>query len=405
MITPFFYRSVIAALIYLLVITLAGCRPETEIPVTRLNSLTKLSQSQYPKFRDDLDRESLKQSIRQSLIYFSRLPETRQFHFGADQVDLEQMRSSLELLLSFFENNTNPGALNAFIRENYLVYRSVGSKETNDMLFTGYYEPSLEGSLTREPDYPHPLFSKPDDLLTVNLRLFSERFKGEGNLTARVNEKNRVVPYYTRKEINEIDDFSERATPVVWVKNRTERFFLEIQGSGRVQLKQGGELRVHYHTKNGHPYRPIGRYLIHAGEITKEAMSMQAIRQWLDKNPERAEDVFNYNPSFVFFKPEESGPLGSIGVQVTPMRSIATDNTLFPKGSLCFMETALPSTQSQEPPEEWKPQSGFVLNQDRGGAIKGPGRVDLFFGHSSYAEYGAGHMKHPGRLYFLVLKP
>ncbi len=166
-------------------------------------------------------------------------------------------------------------------------------------------------------------------------------------------------------------------------------------------------MNVHYSTKNGQPYRAVGSYLIAKGEVAKEDMSMQAIRAWLENNPSRQEELFNYNPSFVFFQKEKGGPFGNINVQLTPLRSIATDYRIFPRGALCFIETQIPDpdTRALEPPDSWKPFSGFVMNQDTGGAIRGSGRGDLFYGNGVYAEFGAGHMKHPGRLFFLVLKP
>jgi membrane-bound lytic murein transglycosylase A len=320
-------------------------------------------------------------------------------------VDTLLVRRSLETLLAYLETAPADADLDGFIRERYKVYESVGAGENRDVLFTGYYEPTVYGSLTPDEVHRYPLFSRPADLLTLNLARFSDRFAGETVLMARVNENNEVVPYYSRKEINEHGNFHTLAEPLVWLSDRTDRFFLEIQGSGRVVLKQGGIMRVHYHTKNGHAYRPIGKYLIDAGEIPREEMSMQAIRRWLTANPHRVDEVFNTNPSFVFFKVEQGGPYGSLGVELTPMRSIATDSSLFPRAGLCFISTQAPRREGESPPDAWEPFTGFVLNQDTGGAIRGAGRADLFCGSDDHAEYAAGHMKHPGRLFFLVLKP
>jgi membrane-bound lytic murein transglycosylase A len=192
---------------------------------------------------------------------------------------------------------------------------------------------------------------------------------------------------------------------VAWVSSLTDRFFLEIQGSGRVELDNGEVLRVHYDGKNGHPYQSIGRYLIDQGEIPKKEMSMQAIRTWLETHPHRREEVFHHNTSFVFFRKEKGGPYGSIGVPLTPLRSIATDRSVFPRGALCFVETRMPSMDAPgTTAEDFTPVSGFVLNQDTGGAIKGPGRVDFFCGNGPWAEHAAGHMNHTGHVYVLVLK-
>jgi membrane-bound lytic murein transglycosylase A len=162
---------------------------------------------------------------------------------------------------------------------------------------------------------------------------------------------------------------------------------------------------VHYAGTNGNAYRSIGRYLIKKNEILKENMSMQAIRTWLEQHPERMDEVLHQNKSVVFFQREQGGPYGSLGVDVTPLRSIATDSKLFPKGALCFAQAQLPDKQTRLPLKAWENAAFFVLNQDTGGAIKGPARADLFCGNGTYAEFTAGHMNTYGKLFFLVLKP
>lgn len=389
------------------VLAAIGCAPKQDLPVTRYTSLEKLSPRQFPVFEDTLDNtEGLVRAIDQSLLYFSRVPGDRVFYFSSDGFSADHLRHSLEVFRDFMTTAPGPGEMDGFIREHFLVYRSNGSivADNDRVLFTGYYEPTVEGSLTRGGGYMYPLYPEPSDMVYVDLSAFSDKYDKEPRLTARVNEHHQVVPYFSRQEINQHPDFEAVAAPIAWLNNRTDRFFLEIQGSGRVVLRDGSCIRVHYHGKNGHPYRSVGRYLIEKGEIEKEAMSMQAIRTWLEQNPDRAEEVFHYNPSFVFFKLEDGGPYGSLGVEVTPLRSIATDRSLFPKGALCFIQTSLPSREGMETPDAWKQVAGFVLNQDTGGAIKGASRVDLFCGNGAYAEYAAGHLNQPGNLYFLVLK-
>ncbi|MCP3943081.1 MAG: murein transglycosylase [Desulfobacteraceae bacterium] len=367
--------------------------------------LIKLLPQNYPNFFDSRSFEGLSRSIDQSLVYFKRVPSARKYTYGKDIFDAGYMIHSMETFQAFLAKNPSMEKLNAWIKNNFLVYKSVGS-DGGQVLFTGYYEPTYEGSLDPTPSYDYPLYSKPSDLLQIDLSRFSKKYKGHKRLSARVNfDTHCVVPYYSRKEINGISTFMDRAVPVVWLKSRVDRFFLEIQGSGRVTLKQGGELRVHYAASNGNAYRSVGRYLIEKNEIAKADMSMQAIRKWLEKNPLRMDEVLQHNGSYVFFKTEEGGPYGSIGVEVTPLRSIATDQKIFPNGGLCFAQTALPNPNTLGSREEWDSVSLFVLNQDTGGAIRGPGRADLFCGNGNYAQFTAGHMNTPGQLYFLVLKP
>jgi membrane-bound lytic murein transglycosylase A len=160
-----------------------------------------------------------------------------------------------------------------------------------------------------------------------------------------------------------------------------------------------------YDTSNGRPYRSIGQLLIEEGKISREAMSMQRIRAYLDENPGDLQRVLNHNPSYIFFKVTPDGPLGFINVRLTPGRSIALDRTLFPPAALAFIATRKPLIDGQGRITAWEDCRRFALNQDTGGAIRGPGRADLFWGSGLEAEIAAGHLKHPGTLYFLVLRP
>ena len=189
------------------------------------------------------------------------------------------------------------------------------------------------------------------------------------------------------------------------VDDRIDLFFLHIQGSGKLYMDNGDSLNVHYNSPNGRPYRSIGKLLIDSGAIAREEMSMQAIKKYLRENPDTVDDILNANPSYVFFNTEKEGPIGSIGVQLTPGRSIATDRRIFPKAALAFIQTRKPLVDGDGLISQWSRFNRFVVNQDTGGAIRGPGRADLFWGNGPYAELAAGYMQHPGMLYFLVLKP
>jgi peptidoglycan lytic transglycosylase A len=376
---------------------------EEEIKITRQNALVAVESSEYPLFKDSLSFKGLSGSLEQSLKYYNKLPKTRTFSFGKTVYSVDHLIKSLEDFSAFLDNKPSDTEIEQYIKEKYSVYKTTGGSEAK-VLFTGYYEPTYKGSLKKTKEFSVPLYTIPDDLLKIDLSQFSDKFKGESSLLARVNKKNQVVPYYERKEINNIDDFGKRAVPLMWLQDRVDRFFLEIQGSGRILLPDNSVVRVHYASKNGRAYRSVGRYLIAKDEIAKENMSMQAIKAWLKDNPDRLDEVLHYNTSFVFFKEEMDGPFGCLGVRVNSMRSIATDTALFPKGALCFIKTQAPSEDNLEFPQGWEDYSGFVFNQDTGGAIKGHLRADLFYGNGEFAEKGAGRMNHRGDLYFLVLK-
>ncbi|MDA3789956.1 MAG: MltA domain-containing protein [Desulfobacula sp.] len=388
----------------------SGCYPGIREEITQFSSLKKLNPETYPLFVDNIEFQGLTASIDNSLLYFNKVPLERKFHYGKEIYTAGHMITSLETFKGFLEKETSSKALNDFIKSDIIVYEAVGN-EDDKVLFTGYFEPIFDGRIEKSEEFFYPVYSRPQDLLEIDLSAFSDQYKGHKRLVARVNDSRRVVPYYSRQQINAVEDFHTRSKPVVWLKSRVDRFFLEVQGSGRINLGNGDVLRVHYAASNGNAYRSIGRYLIGKNEILKENMSMQAIRTWLELNPQRMDEVLHHNESFVFFQTEDGGPYGSLGVEVTALRSIATDSRLFPKGALCFMQaqllvtSMLPDKNDSHSLKEWEPASFFVLNQDTGGAIKGPARADLFCGNGDYAEFTAGHMNKYGKLFFLVLKP
>jgi membrane-bound lytic murein transglycosylase A len=381
-----------------------GCHPGVKKGITQFSSLKKLKHSTYPEFKDTLDFQGLRSSIDKSLLYFNKVPLKQKYNYGKQIYTAGHMILSLETMKAFLEKKPSVKALNAFIKSRFFVYEAAGNAD-GKVLFTGYFEPVFDGRMEKSPEFAVPIYSRPQDLLEIDLSAFSDKYKGHKRLVARVDDSRRVVPYYSRKQINAIEDFHTRSRPVAWLKNRVDRFFLEVQGSGRIDLGQGEMVRVHYAASNGNPYRSIGRYLIKKNEILKENMSMQAIRTWLERYPKREDEVLNHNQSFVFFQKEDGGPYGSLGVEVTALRTIATDKRVFPKGGLCFIQAQLPDKIDNPFLKKWENASFFVLNQDTGGAIKGAARADLFCGTGNYAEFTAGHMNKYGKLFFLVMKP
>jgi membrane-bound lytic murein transglycosylase A len=220
----------------------------------------------------------------------------------------------------------------------------------------------------------------------------------------RVEGKN-IVPYYERKDIVEGKVLKEKNLEIAWLKDTLDIAILQIQGSGMVKLTNGETLNVGYSATNGHPYKSIGKYMIDKGYIKRENLSLQTISSYLNDHPDRKKDVLNYNPSYVFFTINDEGPLGNISVPLTPGRSIAVDSRLFPKGALVYIKCSKPIVGEDGSIIGWVPFSRFLLNQDTGGAIKGPGRADIFWGNGPYAEMTAGHLKHFGEMYFLIMKP
>lgn len=402
--TPSFHKTVILLIALVFLQIVAGCALlKKEVPVTRENAMKRLKAFAYPAFTDDMGYEGISDSIAQSISYLEKVPPVRTYRFGEDVYTADHMIRSLNDFRTFIETDPSLKELKRFIKKHYRVYQSIGSDDSGDVLFTGYYEPSLHGSLSQSDEFKYPLYARPDDLLTIDLSLFSPKYKGE-KVTGRYTGQT-VLPYYDRNEIDRQHLLEGNVAHVAWVKDPVDLFFLHIQGSGKILLADGRSINVHYHGANGRPYKSIGRLLIDTGKIEKSQMSMQKIRAYLHEYPEEVEAVLNYNPSYVFFKIEEDGPIGYLDVKLTPARSLAVDRRIFPLPALAFIETQKPLLNDNGEIHRWTDFTRFVVSQDTGGAIRGPGRADLFWGNGPYAETAAGHMQHPGNLYFLVLKP
>ena len=264
-------------------------------------------------------------------------------------------------------------------------------------LFTGYYEPQLQGSRKRSERYRVPLYVRPPDLVMVDLGDFREELKGQ-RIAGRVEEGD-LVPYPDRKAI-EGGALSGRELELVWVDDPVDAFFLQIQGSGRVRLDDGSEMRVGYAAQNGHPYFAIGKDLVERGALTREQVSMQSIRRWLEENPDLADDVMARNASYVFFEElKGEGPLGAQGVALTPGRSLAVDLKHWTLGTPVWLDASSPSPREGEPD---RPLRRLMIAQDTGGAIVGVVRGDVFWGHGEEAAEVAGRMKNPGKMWVLL---
>ena len=264
---------------------------------------------------------------------------------------------------------------------------------------TGYYEPLLRGARTRNGPYQTALYRVPDDLLTIDLSILYPELKNM-RLRGKV-AGGKVVPYSSRAELVAKDLLVGKE--LVWVDNPLDAFFLQVQGSGRVVLEPGGEIiRLAYADQNGHPYRSIGRYLIDRGELSLEQASMQGIKAWYLANPSRQQELLNANPSVVFFREEKildssKGPKGSLGVPLTPQRSIAIDPQFIPLGAPVFLSTTQPNSAT--------PLRRLVLAQDTGGAIRNPVRADFFWGFGDQAGELAGRMKQELFMWVLLPRP
>lgn len=251
------------------------------------------------------------------------------------------------------------------------LFRPVMITDGQDPLFTGYYEPELAGSRIRSPEFNVPLYRQPEDV------------PSDG-------------PWLSREELIETGILENRGLELVWLRNEVDKFFLQIQGSGRVRLNEGGFMRVGYGGKNGHPYRSIGKELIRRGIFEEHQVSAAVIRGWIEDNPEEGVDLLNHNPSYVFFREVsqvdlEKGPLGAMNRSITAGRSIAVDPEFVPLGAPVWLEKA-----------GMNPIRRLMIAQDTGAAINGAQRADIFYGSGPEAGREAGRIRDGGRMVVLL---
>ncbi len=285
-------------------------------------------------------------------------------------------------------------AIRAFFEASFVPYRVANPDGGTQGLVTGYYEPSLRGSRERRAPFLHPLYAPPDDLLMIDLAAVAPETK-HLRLRGRLDGR-RIVPYWSRAEIED-GTANVAGKELVFVDDAIEAFFLQIQGSGRVRLDSGAELRIGYADQNGHPYQSIGRYLLDRGELKPGEASMQGIQAWARAHPARLAELLNHNPSYVFFRelpPSDAGPIGALGVPLTAERSIAVDPRFVPLGAPVYLATTRPNSDL--------PLERLVIAQDTGGAIRGAVRADFFWGTGPDAGALAGRMRQQGRMWVLL---
>ncbi len=393
----------VAGLIAITSVFLASCRtppPPPPTPATPMPSedLVRVDADLLPELVDDLPAETLAVAIERELEHFARRPAEDGVLLADASCSIAEISTSLSALRDAARDPTGDRSLGRHVRSHFRVYRSAGRAE--GPLFTAYYEPVLEGRRQREGAFVHPLYRRPDDLVEASPGDFSQPWAAT-SIFGRV-ERGRLTPYYSRAEIDGQGALAGRGLELAWLADPVARFFLHVQGSGVLRFADGSSMRVGFAGSNGRPYASIGRVLVAEGALGDEPASAPAIQRWLTAHPERLESVLAENPRYVFFRETPDGPIGKLGVTLTPGRSIAVDAARYPLGVLAYVDTEAPVVDAAGRVGGTRPLRRFVLAQDGGAAITGPGRVDLFLGTGERAGLEAGYLSSRGELYFLV---
>ena len=382
-------RARAAALWAAALVTLASCAALQAPPA----GLHPVPDPAARDWSDQGDPASLNAAIEQSIRYYRQLAPGTPFVYGDVTYSPAEMIESLELFRSLLDDR---GTLAEGLARDFLVFETVAPGGTN--LITGYYVPVIDGAREPTERLDVPLFARPQGLIEVRLERFAPDLPAR-RLMGRI-EGNELVPFYSREEIQEQAALAGVAEPLAYV-NQVDLFFLQIQGSGIVRLPDGEAMAVGYAATNGHPYRSLGAELIRRKAMQREQVTLQSIRAYLAEHPDEVRSLLYTNPSYIFFRPVTEGPLGNIQVPLTAGRSLAMDDRLVPKGGLAYFEVEVPVRDDLSMTRTVR---RFALVQDTGGVIKGHGRADIFWGEGESAEWIAGHLKHPGRLFLLVAR-
>jgi membrane-bound lytic murein transglycosylase A len=392
-------KSRIVLFVLLLTGVLCGCRSqmkeEIKTPYDRplppgQNALRKITDPhQIPDFTIAcLDLKDLRTSIASSLNYLQK-PSSLSF-FPSGQITHSQTQESLKAFAQLMDSGLTGGQLNDAIRQKFDVYISVGCDNRGTVLFTGYYTPIFDASLVRTERFRYPLYKTPSDLL-----------KGQnGEILGQRLPDGTVRPYPARGTIE--DSEMLKGNELVWLSDPFEAYIAHVQGSAQLRLPDGRLITVGYDANNGHEYHSVAQELVRDGRMSGEQISLSAMIDYFKAHPEQVDMYVRRNPRFVFFRIEDGPPLGSLNEPVTAIRSIATDKSIFPRGALAFITTTLPQAAGGNVVK--RSYSGFALDQDTGGAIRAPGRCDVYMGQGDMAGKLAGQTYQEGRLYYLFLK-
>lgn len=392
-------RRIIFGLTLSVCLTIIGCKTAEELPAPDYDrplppgahALRKITD---PAMIPDIslacyDTKDLRDSVDRSLSYLSK-PSSQQFFPMAD-ITHERTVASLKELAQLLDSGLYGRNLKDAIMSRFEFYQSVGCDDRGTVLFTGYYTPIFDGSLTPSEKYKYPLYKQPTDLV-----------KGpNGEILGQQQGDGTTRPYPTRREIEQSGML--KGQEIAWMADPFEIYIAHVQGSAILRTPDGKQVTLGYAANNGHEYQSVGQQMIKDGIVPSQGMSLKAMIEYFKANPQQVDKYINQNPRYVFFQADSGTPRGCLNECVTEMRTIATDKSIYPRGALSFLKTTLPRQSGGAIRKA--SFTGFTLDQDAGGAIRAPGRCDVYMGVGDIAGQMAGQVYEEGKLYYLFIKP
>ena len=331
------------------------------------------------------DKENLLKAIDYSLQYLKTSEAQAAYQkYIVPEITRERVEKSLNRFRELVVNSQNAQELQTAVNKEFTFYKSIGSDNQGTILFTGYYKPIYKASRKQTAEYRYPVYRLPDDFKTWS------------------------KPHPTRLELEGADALQAekgklKGLELYWLKSRIDAFIAQVQGSAVLEFSDGTTTSINYAGNTDHEYVSLGKELIKDGKLEQEGITLEKVINYLEENPESQNQYLPRNPRFIFFKDtKDAAAIGSLNVPVTPERSIATDKSLMPPGALAIIRAAFPFINQGK--IEQRQVTRYVLDQDTGGAIKSPGRVDYYIGIGKEAGDRAGAIVNQGELYYLLLK-
>jgi membrane-bound lytic murein transglycosylase A len=360
--------------------------PQTIAPATTKN------------FDDDLRNEGLSVAIRNHLDVLDYQDPNKMLPMGGRQIPVRRITSTLRAFLDLINQELSTEEFARQIEDKFEFIRT-GKGSNLEALFTGYYTPVIPASKTQSSEFNFPIYKKPYQL-SKNRLFVRHRTPGKSYATLKFIDG----PNYTREDIDGFNALQDSGLEIAWLQDEMERYFLHIQGSGILEFPNGERQGVQFAGTNGYRYKSVGKHMLETGALNPSQGSMQGIKKHFNERPQDIPKYLYKNKRYIFFEFSDGTPRGSSGTPVIANRSIATDTSIYPQGGLAFISSQKPVLDSSGEIAKWEPFTRFVLNQDTGSAIKGLGRVDLYFGIGKRAGQLAGRYMQKGNLYFLLLK-
>lgn len=375
-----------------------GLSSQAHAQIQPTQSLRKISATELPSLTPDGSWADLQISLRRQLASCAKLDPSEIWKFGKRRVSRRTWCTDTSAaFLALMRESRGFSELFEKAKQKFEWYQSIGRDQQGSVLFTGYYSPLLSGTTQPDSQFRYPLYRKPDDLVLVEIN-------GK-KVWRKKNSDGTFSPYFDRKAIDVDGVLAGQGLEIAYIDDFFSASIFHVQGSGsiRIELPDGSHKRMmlNYAAQNGHPYVSPRKILADQG-VPEEYLTIPGQRRYFQENPDKLVSTLIQNPSYIFFTESDEGPYGVEEILLSPGHSIAVDLRHFPVGALAFFKSERPVLDGRTV-VRWEPFTRFAMNQDTGGAIRGPGRVDIYWGEDEYAEIAAGTMAQSGALYFAIL--